>query len=93
MYLIWAELYGRGYSDAPGAIYDDAFYASQTITLLEHVGWLNGKFDLLGFSLGGAIATKFTTVYSRYLNNLILVAPAGLMKVSLFPLFVDGLSL
>jgi hypothetical protein len=34
-----ADLWGRGYSDAPDAKHDTALYTSQLALLMQHVGW------------------------------------------------------
>ena len=34
-----ADLYGRGYSDAPEITYDASLYATQLALLMQHVKW------------------------------------------------------
>lgn len=34
-----ADLYGRGYSDAPDITYDASLYATQLALLMQHVKW------------------------------------------------------
>lgn len=34
-----ADLYGRGYSDAPQTTYDAGLYTTQLALLMQHVGW------------------------------------------------------
>ena len=34
-----ADLYGRGYSDAPEITYDTSLYATQLALLMQHVKW------------------------------------------------------
>ncbi|KAI8839585.1 Alpha/Beta hydrolase protein [Chytridium lagenaria] len=72
------DLYGRGYSDAPGGEYNEDLYVGQVKELLDHVGW--EKSLVLGYSLGGAIATAFSARHAERVVKLCLVAPAGLMK-------------
>ena len=45
------DLWGRGYSQAPPAKYNEALYTSQLAMLLQKVGW--DKTDVIGVSLGG----------------------------------------
>lgn len=71
------DLWGRGYSQAPAVTYDEALYASQLAMLLQKVGW--DKTDVIGLSLGGAIATSFTTFYPEMVNKIVLISPAGLI--------------
>ncbi|KAJ3063693.1 hypothetical protein HDU98_000501 [Podochytrium sp. JEL0797] len=70
------DLYGMGYSSAPGLKYDSATYTTQLKDLLDHVQW--EKPLLLGFSLGGGIATEFALKFPESVDKLVLVAPAGL---------------
>ncbi|KAG2221902.1 hypothetical protein INT45_013238 [Circinella minor] len=73
------DLWGRGYSDAPPTYYDESLYTTQLALLLQKVGW-DSDVDVVGVSLGGAIATSFTAFYPEIVNRLILIAPAGLMQ-------------
>ncbi|KAJ3316242.1 hypothetical protein HDU76_001953 [Blyttiomyces sp. JEL0837] len=72
------DLYGRGYSAAPGSVYDENLYVAQLKGLLDSVGWEQS--NVLGYSLGGGIAAAFAARYSNRVNHLALVAPAGLMR-------------
>ncbi|KAI7903769.1 Alpha/Beta hydrolase protein [Cokeromyces recurvatus] len=72
------DLYGRGYSDAPPVNYNEALYSSQLAMLLQKVGWSNT--DVIGLSLGGAIATSFASFYPEMVKRLVLIAPAGIMQ-------------
>ena len=40
------------------------------------------RFTLVGYSLGGCIATHFTATFPHLISNLVLVAPAGLIRVT-----------
>lgn len=48
------DLWGRGYSQAPYAIYDEALYTTQLAMLLQKVGW--DVADVIGVSLGGKVS-------------------------------------
>lgn len=78
-FFLTADLYGRGYSASPGTHYDAGLYSSQLLALIHHVGWTD--INLLGVSLGGAISVHFSTIYPKIVKKLIVVAPAGLLKV------------
>ncbi|EET47147.1 alpha/beta fold hydrolase [Thalassobium sp. R2A62] len=71
------DLYGRGFSDAPKGDHDRAFYLQQLDDLLEHQG-ITGQFVLMGYSMGGSIATTYAARSPSRLTRLFLVATAGL---------------
>lgn len=71
------DLYGRGYSDRPRGPQDDAFFATQLEELLEALG-VEDDITLLGYSMGGAIATSFAALYPERLRQLVLLATAGM---------------
>ena len=72
------DLYGRGYSEAPECPYNLDLYVGQLQQLVDHVGW--EKFNLLGFSMGGAISVAFTAAHPERIIRLGLIAPAGLLE-------------
>lgn len=71
------DLYGRGYSDRPGGVQDEAFFVGQLEELLadRRVG---GDITLIGYSMGGAIATCFAARHPGRVRRLLLLAPAGM---------------
>ncbi len=71
------DLYGRGYSDRPGGAQDRQFFLTQLEELLEHQGVTDG-ITLLGYSMGGSIATCFAAAFPARVDRLILLAPAGM---------------
>jgi len=71
------DLYGRGFSDRPRGAQDSAFFTRQLEELLEDQG-VAGEITLLGYSMGGAIATAFAARHAGRLRRLVLIAPAGL---------------
>ncbi|RUS32483.1 Alpha/Beta hydrolase protein [Jimgerdemannia flammicorona] len=79
------DIWGRGYSDSPGTRFDEHLYISQLAQLLQKVGWDREPFTLVGLSMGGAIATSFTRFYPELVKQLVLIAPAGLMTKTDFP--------
>ena len=71
------DLYGRGYSDRPGGPQDAPFFVAQLADLLEIQG-IEEDITLLGYSMGGSIATAFAATYPEKLRQLVLIAPAGM---------------
>lgn len=80
------DLFGRGYSDAPQDLDQDARLFTTEILLvlasstLSWTGSGSGKFSLVGYSLGGGISVAFTSYFPDLVDKLILIAPAGLMR-------------
>lgn len=70
------DLYGRGYSSAPSGRQDRAFFLRQLSDLLEDQG-LTEDLTILGYSMGGAIATAFAAENPHRMKRLVLVASAG----------------
>ena len=71
------DLYGRGFSDAPRGRQTGAFFTRQLSDLLEHQG-IDVPVTLIGYSMGGAIATCFAAAHPDRVHRLVLVAPAGM---------------
>lgn len=74
------DLYGRSLSDSPGVDYNLSFYISTLAMLLYKVGWDKSKINVLGTSLGGAIAVGFAATFPEKIDHLLLCAPAGLLE-------------
>ncbi len=80
--------FGRGYSDCPSDLpQDERLFATQIFLALgsSSVPWTgtgSGKFCLVGYSLGGGIATSFASFFPQLLSALVLLAPAGLIRDS-----------
>lgn len=72
------DLYGRGFSDAVPGRQDRRFFLRQLEDLLEHLE-LEEDLTLLGYSMGGAIATAFAAENPDRMKRLMLVAPAGIV--------------
>ena len=71
------DLYGRGYSDRPRGPQGAAFFTRQLRDLMDREG-LHEDVALIGYSMGGAIATAFAAEEDHRLRRLILLAPAGM---------------
>jgi pimeloyl-ACP methyl ester carboxylesterase len=70
------DLYGRGASATVAGRQDQAFFLRQLDDLLAHERVQDG-FTLIGYSMGGAIATAFTAAHPERVRRLVLLAPAG----------------
>lgn len=71
------DLYGRGYSDRPRGAQTSEFFITQLEELLADQG-VREDITLLGYSMGGAIASAYAARHARTLRRLILLAPGGL---------------
>jgi pimeloyl-ACP methyl ester carboxylesterase len=81
------DLYGRGFSDAVGGCQNREFFVRQLHDLLDELG-LQENVTLMGYSMGGSIATSFAAEHPERMRRLILLASAGLvMKTSMFSSF------
>lgn len=72
------DLYGRGLSDRPATAQTRSFFVRQLRELLQDQR-IETEFTLVGYSMGGAIATVFTAEEAERVAKLILIAPAGLI--------------
>ena len=71
------DLYGRGFSDAPRGAQNGDFFAKQLEDLLEHQG-IKTDVTLMGYSMGGSIATHFTKQHPDRVTRLVLLASGGI---------------
>jgi len=71
------DLYGRGFSDAPRGAQKGEFFTRQLADLLDHQG-LNEDVTLMGYSMGGSIATHFTQTHPNRVRRMILLASGGI---------------
>tara|TARA_R110002012_G_scaffold233652_2_gene406898 strand:- start:11483 stop:12412 length:930 start_codon:yes stop_codon:yes gene_type:complete len=71
------DLYGRGYSDRPSGAQDRHFFLGQLEELLDNQN-VTEPFTVVGYSMGGSIATCFTAAFPDKVSRLILVASAGM---------------
>ena len=70
------DLYGRGLSDAPKGLQDEAFFARQLDDLLEHLD-IEETVSLIGYSMGGSIAGTYAAANPHRVDKTFLVASAG----------------
>jgi pimeloyl-ACP methyl ester carboxylesterase len=74
-YVIAPDLRGRGLSDKPAHGYGIAFHAADLAGLLDALGI--GDADVVGHSLGAAIAMYMAVVYPARVRTLVLVDAGG----------------
>lgn len=73
------DLFGRGQSERVRAEHGAELYVNQLAQLLEHLG-IEQKINLIGLSMGGAIAVRFTSAHPEKVAKLCLVASYGPVK-------------
>ncbi|KAI1500064.1 Alpha/Beta hydrolase protein [Biscogniauxia marginata] len=78
------DLFGRGYSDAPGDLpYDTRLFTTQILLVLasSSLAWTGrGALHVVGYSLGGGIAANFAAAFPGMVETLVLLAPSGLIR-------------
>ena len=72
--LLVYDLFGRGFSDAVPGPQDRAFFLRQLTDLLADQG-LRDDLTVMGYSMGGSIATAFAADQPERMKRLILLAP------------------
>lgn len=72
------DLYGRGYSDRPDVSHSTELFTNQLTEILGQLGLSNTKLNIIGYSMGGAIATHFVSERLQDVERLLLIAPAGM---------------
>ena len=72
--VIRYDYYGRGWSDRPATVYDQALFVRQLAGLLDSLA-VNGAVDLAGLSFGATIAASFATAHPERVRSLIFVDP------------------
>lgn len=71
------DLYGRGYSDRPRGLQSPGFFTRQLHELLDSQN-LHEDITLIGYSMGGAIASAYAAEHDHRLRKLVLLAPGGM---------------
>lgn len=81
---ILPDLPGRGYSDNPTYHeHTSQLYISQILCVLASspISWTGGNsFSIIGYSLGGGIASAFTYHFPNLIRSLVLITPSGLVR-------------
>ncbi len=70
------ELYGRGYSDRPRAVYGPELYLRQLHELRAATGFA-APAHIVGLSMGGVITTLYAARHPDSVRNIALISPAG----------------
>ncbi len=68
------DLYGRGWSDRPGARYTPDFFDLQLVQLLNALG-IHEPVDLVGVSMGGPIVVNFAARHPEQSGKVVLIDP------------------
>ncbi len=71
------DLYGRGFSDRASGRQSIDFFLTQLRELLDNQS-IDERLTLVGFSMGGALATAFAAEEGRRIRSLVLIAPSGI---------------
>ncbi|MBT3142055.1 MULTISPECIES: alpha/beta fold hydrolase [Roseobacteraceae] len=72
------DLYGRGYSDRPKDPQTADFFITQLEELLATQD-ITEDITLIGYSMGGAIATSYAAKHPHRVRHLVLLASAGMI--------------
>ena len=78
------DLYGRGFSSTPRGKQDMDFFLKQLRDLMDYLG-IDGPVTVVGYSMGGALATAFAAEEGLRIRSLVLMAPSGLAPVYAAP--------
>jgi pimeloyl-ACP methyl ester carboxylesterase len=80
--LITMDFFGHGLSSCPDEKYNLDFFVEQIVVLLVHLGiGQDAPVNIIGFSLGGAVAVGFAAKYPERVDKLVLISPAGFVPV------------
>lgn len=71
------DLYGRGYSERPPGKQSVELFTQQLSDLLERLQLDHVQLNVVGYSMGGAIAARFVSERLGRVDRLLLIAPAG----------------
>jgi pimeloyl-ACP methyl ester carboxylesterase len=74
LHVIRLDLFGRGYSDRPEAVYSAALFDRQVIGLLDALK-ITQPIDIAGLSMGGEVAEYFANHHPERTHSVILVDP------------------
>jgi pimeloyl-ACP methyl ester carboxylesterase len=75
------DLFGRGFSDRPRLKYDINLFVQQLCDLLDGLNF--SRVNLIGLSMGGAIASSFTVNSPQRVCQLVLIDPIGVQPMPL----------
>lgn len=85
--VMLVDHFNRGWSGGPSDLpYDDRLYTTQILLALSSssIAWtgseVGGGFSIIGYSLGGAVAINFASWFPEMVDDLVLLAPGGLIR-------------
>lgn len=78
--VIAPDMIGYGLSDKPVADYTPRFFVEFLERFIDATGL--ERPHIVGASLGGQVAAMFAAIHQECVSRLVLVSPAGLMKIS-----------
>jgi len=81
--VISFDLYGRGKSDIPNINYTFAVYLKQIAEIIEHVS-KDKPVDLIGWSMGGALASLYAMQQPERVNKIVLISPGVVVSTGRF---------
>jgi pimeloyl-ACP methyl ester carboxylesterase len=73
-HVIRFDLFGRGYSDRPDAVYNGELFTQQIADLLTALK-IDKPIDIIGLSMGGPIVAEFTSKNPEKVRKVTLIAP------------------
>jgi pimeloyl-ACP methyl ester carboxylesterase len=81
--LLVIDLYGHGLSSCPSKKYNLDLFVTQIEKLLKYLDVApTSMVNIIGFSLGGAVAVGFARKFPRRIEKLVLIAPAGFVPIA-----------
>ncbi|EKM59110.1 uncharacterized protein PHACADRAFT_25221 [Phanerochaete carnosa HHB-10118-sp] len=76
--VLMYDVYGRGYTEAPRLTCDPSLCIVQLALLMQYIRW--NVADVVGFSMGGAIAASFAAMFPHLIDkNVVMLSAAGLI--------------
>jgi pimeloyl-ACP methyl ester carboxylesterase len=73
-HVVRYDIFGRGYSDRPNAVYNGNLFTQQIADLLDALE-IDKPIDVIAVSLGGPIVAEFTNHYPDKVRKVILIDP------------------
>jgi len=74
------DLYGYGLSASPPERFQAEMFADQVLELVAGLGF-SQSFFLIGYSIGGVVASHLALHHAAQVRSLLLLAPAGLLPL------------
>lgn len=81
------DMYGRGYSDRPAVVYNQALYQTQLLGLIKQLH-LKTPVSIAGVSFGGEVTVNFSCQHPELISKVILIDPAYNLMAPAIPQFI-----